>query len=185
MLFRSQLYITDVVAWDKLEQPTINLDDFRKIMFKSFVGNYVEGYHRAFNVVMPGNIYEETWLTADVKTVKPVVVCRSERYRSNNGIDVHKDLYNKYDLKNNGVFIGNDVEYNDYVNNIGTLERYTVVDFLDMANVLNGSELVISNQTFAFSLAMGLGKQSILETRKDLHLLANECYFPRKNVGYF
>ena len=67
-LLKRQLYITDVVAWDKLEQPTINLDDFRKIMFKSFVGNYVEGYHRAFNVVMPGSIYEETWLTADVKT---------------------------------------------------------------------------------------------------------------------
>jgi len=183
-LLKHQSYLTEVEAWDKTTQPTYNLDDFRKIQFKSFMGNYVEGYHRAFNILMSGNIYNDTWLDADVKTIKPVVVCRSTRYRCPNGDENHKQLYNTYDIKNHGVFIGSDAEYNDYCNIVGDIDRYNVSDFLDMANVINGSELFISNQTFAFSLAMGLGKQSILETRKDLHLLTNECYFPRKNVRY-
>lgn len=183
-LLKRQSYITDVEAWDKLEVPTHNLDEFRKIQFKSFVGNYVEGYHRAFDVLMPGNIYEQTWIEADTKKVKPVVVCRSSRYRCPNGDTNHKELYNKFNLKNVGLFIGSADEYNDYVQRIGSIDRYDVTDFLDMANVINGSELFISNQTFAFSLAMGLGKESILETRKDLHILTNECYFPRKNVQY-
>lgn len=184
-LLKRQAYITEVEAWDTFEKPTVNLDDFRKIQFKSFMGNYVEGYHRAFNILMSGDIYKETWLEADTKTVKPVVVCRSSRYRSPNGDDTHKHLYNSYELKNNGIFIGSDNEYQDYVTKVGDIDRYVVTDFLDMANVINGSDLTISNQTFAFSLVMGLGKPAILETRKDLHLLTNECYFPRDNVRYF
>lgn len=184
-LLKHQPYITDVEAWDKVEKPIHNLDDFRKIQFKTFMGNYVEGYHRAFNILMSGEIYNEVWLTADTKTIKPIVVCRSSRYRSPDGNEKHKQLYDMDNIKDNGVFIGTDDEYNDYCTNVGEIDRYEITDFLDMANVINGSKLFISNQTFAFSLAMGLGKQSILETRKDLHLLANECYFPRKNVAYF
>jgi hypothetical protein len=180
-----QPYITEVEAWDKAEIPIVNLDNFRAILFKTFMGNYVEAYHKAFGILTPGTVHRETWLTAEVKEVKPVVVCRSSRYRCPNGNTIHKDLYAEYNVRDNGVFIGSDDEYNDYVSVIGEIDRYNITDFLDMANVINGSDMFISNQTFAFSLAMGLGKNSILETRKDMPLLMNECYFPRPNVRYF
>jgi hypothetical protein len=60
-----------------------------------------------------------------------------------------------------------------------------VNDFLELANIVAGAELVCANQNFVYSLAMGLRKTTILETIKIKPLEYNECYFPRTNTQYF
>ena len=54
-----------------------------------------------------------------------------------------------------------------------------------MANIVAGADLVMANQNFVYSLAMGLGKPAVLETIKIKPLQYNECYFPRDNIQYF
>ena len=57
--------------------------------------------------------------------------------------------------------------------------------FLELANIVAGASLVLANQNFVYSLAMGLGKQTVLETIKIKPLQNNECFFPRENTQYF
>ena len=45
--------------------------------------------------------------------------------------------------------------------------------------------MVVANQNFVYSLAMGLGVSTVLETIKIKPLQQNECFFPRKNCQYF
>jgi hypothetical protein len=52
-------------------------------------------------------------------------------------------------------------------------------------NVIAGANLFVGNQTFAYSLAVGTGVPTILETRKDLPLSRNECYFVRPHAVYY
>ena len=66
-----------------------------------------------------------------------------------------------------------------------TIPYYPVNDFLELANVVAGADFVMANQNFVYSLAMGLGKQTLLETIKIKPLQYNECYFPRDNTQYF
>jgi hypothetical protein len=54
-----------------------------------------------------------------------------------------------------------------------------------MANIIAGCDLFLGNQSFGYSLAVGLGKDSVLETIKIKPLQNNECYFPRPNIQYF
>jgi hypothetical protein len=54
-----------------------------------------------------------------------------------------------------------------------------------MADIIAGADLFMGNQSAAYSIAMGLGKASVLETIKIKPLANNECYFPRDNCQYF
>jgi molybdopterin-guanine dinucleotide biosynthesis protein A len=90
------------------------------------------------------------------------------------------------DLVNNGIFVGTQAEHADYVRVTGVdIPYHPVNDFLELANIVAGAELVVANQNFVYSLAMGLGRPAILETIKIKPLQMNECYFPRTNCQYF
>jgi hypothetical protein len=65
------------------------------------------------------------------------------------------------------------------------IPHHKVSNFLELANIVAGAELVMANQNFVFSLAMGLGRPAVLETIKIKPLQSNECFFPRTNVNYF
>ena len=87
---------------------------------------------------------------------------------------------------NNGIFIGTTGEHEDFVRVTGVaVPYYPVKNFLELANVVAGAELVMANQNFVYSLAMGLGKSTVLETIKIKPLQQNECFFPRTNTQYF
>ena len=88
-------------------------------------------------------------------------------------------------MAESAVFVGNDIEYDDFVNMIGPIDRVHVADILEMADLINGCDLFVGNQSLAYSLAIGLGKTTVLETIKIKPLLNNECYFPRSNCSYF
>ena len=85
-----------------------------------------------------------------------------------------------------GIFVGTKAEHEDFVKVTGVAVPYHPVNnFLELANIVAGANLIMANQNFVYSLAMGLGKQTVLETIKIKPLQNNECFFPRTNTQYF
>lgn len=186
-LLQRQSYITNVQKWHAgWQEPDIDLDRFRGVLFRGFEGNYVQAYHMTFGLPFTSEIFNETWLEADAKKIAPIVINRTFRYRCPNGNGAWQGLLEQADISNNGVFVGNKDEHNDFVKSTGfSVEYYPVQDFKELADVIAGADLFMGNQSAAYSIAMGLGKSSVLETIKIKPLQNNECYFPRDNCQYF
>jgi hypothetical protein len=130
--------------------------------------------------------YDTPWLEANPVTVAPMVVSRTFRYRDPAADATWKDMAEKGMLDRIGIFVGTEAEHADFLKVTGVAVPYhPVKDFLELANIVAGAELVLANQNFVYSLAMGLGKQTVLETIKIKPLQNNECFFPRLNTQYF
>ena len=186
-LLARQSYITSVATWDT-STPDYDLDRFRKVLFRTLEGNYVQAYHMAFDLPFKMQDYDAAWLEADPIKTRPIVVSRTFRYRSPapTSDTQHQQMAQDADLVNNGIFVGTQAEHADYVRVTGVdIPYHPVNDFLELANIVAGAELVVANQNFVYSLAMGLGRPAILETIKIKPLQMNECYFPRTNCQYF
>jgi hypothetical protein len=186
-LLERQSYIQSTSMWNKGDADVdVDLDHFRSTLFRTFEGNYVQGYHIAFNLPFTMSDYDATWLEADPNPVAPIVVYRSGRYNDPDGIAKWKEIVKDADLERNGTFVGLENERQDFIRDIGVdVPLCPINGFLELANVIAGAEMVICNQSFTYSLAMGLGKPTVLETMKMKPLQNNECFFPRTNVTYF
>jgi hypothetical protein len=183
-LLMRQDYINDVVVWDGTHD--VDLDRFRGVLFRGFEGNYVQAMCMTHNLPFDRTDLEQPWLTADIYRKRPVVVNRTLRYRDMEAGDkIWRQMYKDGYMADSAVFVGNDVEYDDFVNMIGPIERVEVADISEMADLINGCDLFVGNQSLAYSLAIGLGKTTVLETIKIKPLINNECYFPRSNCSYF
>jgi hypothetical protein len=183
-LLARQSYIDQVTSWTG--EHDVDLDRFRGVLFRGFEGNYVEAYYRTFDLPFTAEAYHETWLEADAKTVAPVVINRTFRYRCPDGTAVWQNLLEQANIRKNGVFVGTEDEHEDFIKRTGySVERYPVKDFKELADIIAGADLFMGNQSAAYSIAMGLGKSSVLETIKIKPLANNECYFPRDNCQYF
>lgn len=185
-LLRRQSYIETVGQWHSGDaEPDVDLDRFRGVLFRGFEGNYVEAYHRTFGLPFLMSDYDTPWLEADANPVARIVISRTPRYRCANGDAVWQSLLAQPGAQDSAVFIGTTAEHADFEQNIGPVTHHRVNDFLELANIVAGAELVMANQNFVFSLAMGLGRPAVLETIKIKPLQQNECFFPRTNVNYF
>lgn len=186
-LLKRQSYIQGASTWQQGDaEPNVDLDRFRGVLFRGFEGNYVEAYHRTFGLPFTIHDYDHPWLEADPVKIAPIVVSRTARYRDPNGDMLWKNIVAAGDLKNNGVFLGTLNEHKEFTETTGVeIPYHPVADFLELANVVAGAELVMANQNFVYSLAMGLGKATVLETIKIKPLQQNECFFPRTNCQYF
>ena len=183
-LLSRQPYINAVTVWTG--DHDVDLDRFRGVLFRGFEGNYVEAYHRTFDMSVTANIYNETWLEADAKIIAPIVINRTFRYRCPNGTGTWQGLLEQANISQNGVFVGTQEEHEDFEKSTGfRVNYYAVQDFKELADVVAGADLFMGNQSAAYSIAMGLGKSSVLETIKIKPLKNNECYFPRPNCQYF
>jgi len=182
-----QSYINDVGTWtDGTSDPDVDLDRFRGVLFRGFEGNYVQAYHMTFGVPFTLNVLDEAWLEADAKTIAPVVINRTFRYRCPQGTGTWQGLLEQANITQNGIFVGNKDEHNDFEKSTGfRVQYYAVQDFKELADVIDGAELFMGNQSAAYSIAIGLGKSTVLETIKIKPLANNECYFPRPNCQYF
>ena len=185
-LLARQSYIRSVSKWYS-GNVDVDLDKFRGTLFRGFEGNYVEAYHIAFGIgYTKPKVYQETWLEADAVETKPIVISRTSRYRDPDGDAKWLDMFGDADLTNQAIFVGTAQEHADFENVMKIKLPYQPVgDFLELANIVAGAELVCANQNFVYSLAMGLGKATVLETIKIKPLLNNECFFPRDNCQYF
>ena len=189
-LLERQSYIKETCTWHRGDtEPDIDLDLFRGVLFRGFEGNYVEAYHKTFGIPykLP-DVQQELWLEADPVTVAPIVVSRTPRYRRNSDEEYRAWMnYAKAgNLSEHGIFIGTEKEHADFQRDVNVyIRHYKVKDFLEMANVVAGASLVLANQNFVYSLAMGLGISTVLETIKIKPLQNNECFFLRENTLYF
>jgi len=185
-LLEHQDYISSVGTWTPgTPEPDVDLDAYRGVLYRSFEGNILEAYHRTFNLPFMMQDYDATWLTADPIETKPIVVSRSFRYRPPNGDAAWKDFANTIDFSESAIFVGTPKEHADFVRLTGAaIEYQPVKDFLELAGIIAGCEMLMSNQGFAYSLAIGLGKQTMLEVNKLVPLQMNECFFPRTNCQY-
>ena len=183
-LLRRQSYITDVVPWKGIHD--IDLDQFRGVLFRGFEGNYVEAFYRTFNLPFTADVYDETWLEADPLRMASVVINRTFRYRCPSGTASWQNLLEQANITQNGIFVGSDEEHEDFEKSTGfRVQYYPVKDFKELADIIAGADLFMGNQSAAYSIAMALGKSSVLETIKIKPLANNECYFPRDNCQYF
>ena len=183
-LLTRQSYITDVVPWKGIHD--IDLDQFRGVLFRGFEGNYVEAFYRTFNLPFTADVYDETWLEADPLRMASVVINRTFRYRCPSGTASWQNLLEQANITQNGIFVGSDEEHEDFEKSTGfRVQYYPVKDFKELADIIAGADLFMGNQSAAYSIAMALGKSSVLETIKIKPLANNECYFPRDNCQYF
>lgn len=186
-LLEKQSYIQSVGTWTQgTPEPDVDLDEYRGVLYRTFEGNILHAYHMTFGIPFTNQDMLDPWLTADTKRVKPVVVTRSNRYRPPNGDQSWRDIIATGMLENNSIFVGTPAEHTDFEQTFGIkVEYYPVQDFLELASVINGADLVVCNQGFTYSLAIGLGKDTVLEINKLVPMQMNECYFPRPNCQYF
>jgi hypothetical protein len=186
-LLKRQSYIESVGTWRQGDaEPDVDLDRFRGTLFRGFEGNYVQAYHIAFGLPFTMADYETPWLEADPVTIKPMVVSRTFRYRDPAADAVWKKMAEDGVLDRLGIFVGTKEEHADFVKVTGVAIPYHPVNnFLELANIVAGANLIMANQNFVYSLAMGLGKQTVLETIKIKPLQNNECFFLRTNTQYF
>jgi hypothetical protein len=183
-LLTRQSYIDQTTVWTG--DHDIDLDRFRGVLFRGFEGNYVEAYHRTFNLPFEPAVLNETWLEADPVQIAPIVINRTARYRCPNGTMTWQSMLGAADIVKNGVFVGNKDEHEDFVKLTGfNVQYYHVRDFKHLADVIAGADLFMGNQSAAYAIAVGLGKSTVLETIKIKPLANNECYFPRDNCQYF
>ena len=186
-LLRRQSYIETVRKWYPGDaEPDVDLDRFRGTLFRGFEGNYVQAYHIAFGLPFTMQDYDTPWLEADATTIKPIVISRTGRYRDTQAGDAYwKSMVADVDLESNAIFVGTPGEHEEFERTIKPVPYHPVQDFLELANVVAGADLVMANQNFVYSLAMGLGVSTVLETIKIKPLQQNECFFPRTNCQYF
>ena len=183
-LLTRQSYIDQATVWTGDQD--VDLDRFRGVLFRGFEGNYVEAYYRTFDLPFTSDVYNETWLEADPVQMASVVINRTFRYRCPNGTGTWQNLLEQANIAQNGIFVGTQEEHEDFEKSTGfRVNYYAVRDFKELADVIAGADLFMGNQSAAYSIAMGLGKSSVLETIKIKPLQNNECYFPRPNCQYF
>jgi hypothetical protein len=183
-LLTRQSYIDQATVWTGDQD--VDLDRFRGVLFRGFEGNYVEAYYRTFDLPFTSDVYNETWLEADPVQMASVVINRTFRYRCPNGTGTWQNLLEQANIAQNGIFVGTQEEHEDFEKSTGFRVNYHAVrDFKELADVIAGADLFMGNQSAAYSIAMGLGKSSVLETIKIKPLANNECYFPRDNCQYF
>jgi len=186
-LLSRQSYIKQVDTWQQGDaEPDVDLDRFRGTLFRGFEGNYVQAYHLAFDLAFKMQDYDMPWLETDPINVAPIVVSRTFRYRDPNGDAIWCDVVKDVDLQNSAIFVGTKDEHEDFQQVVDAqIPYYPVTDFLQLANVVAAADMVMANQNFVYSLAMGTGVSTVLETIKIKPLQNNECFFPRKNCQYF
>lgn len=186
-LIERQPYITQVTSWNIGDQePDVDLDSYRSVLYRTFEGNIVESYFRTFNLPFTMQDYDNPWLEADPVTETAIIVNSTPRYRDPDAHGTWLQMCADAQLDKNGLFVGTIAEYDAFVTSTKCNIKYRPVkDFLELANLIAGAELFLGNQSMALSIAMGLGKTSVVELHKIKPMQQRECFFPRTNITYF
>ena len=186
-LLERQSYITTVGKWYPGDpEPKVDLDHFRSYLYRQFEGNIIKAYHGAFNMPWDDSMYTDIWLEADPVRQAAIVVNRTNRYLDPNSETIWRQMAIDADLTNNAVFVGLPNEHADFVKMSGcNIPYYPVNDFKELADVIAGADLFLGNQSLAYSIATGLGKETVLEIHKIKPYEYSECYFPRPSSQYF
>ena len=198
-LLKAQDYLDTVSVWNGEQIDEDYIDHWKMHLIKGWQGNQTECYAlcAGLNIhdpVVRKQVLHEPWLTpvVPIKIVgKPIVVNRTSRHlHGSNGSSWNEFIKNG--LGDYGVFVGTANEHAVFEDTMKMkIQYYETADLLELAQVIQGCEQFIGNQSSALSIAIGLGKTYWCELRADYentktpHDGYGDTWFPRVNGFYF
>jgi hypothetical protein len=171
-LLEAQPYIGKCELWGK-QEVEVDMDIFRRINLYGDI-NLCELILQ--NSGVPFRESDTPWLTCNKNRVAARVFARSPRYHNPN--IKWAEIYNAY--KTDAVFVGLPYEHQLFEAKVGPIPYRPVKDFLEMAEIINGADLFIGNQSSPMAIAIGLGKNFI----QEVCLNCPNCMFDRPNAKY-
>ena len=187
----SQNYINSFEVMNpKTHAISHNLDKFR-VPFVGHPDNYINIYSSVFGLNPADTVKAAStpWLTVPEPKKfegKNTVINRTQRWIPNTPGDAWKEL--RTQLGDTAVFVGLPEEHQAFEQAIDwKIDFHPTHDMLELASIIAGADIFVGNQSQCYALAAGLGVPEIwLETRKDMPMERNECYFPKmENIQYF
>jgi hypothetical protein len=119
---------------------------------------------------------------------RPIVIFRGPHYQDGNELEspIWKSLISR-GLAEQAVYVGLDEEHQWFEETFKIkVPHYRTPDFMELARVIQGSELFISSMSSPSALALSLGKTMWLEVRKNEEFERHEYNYPlRLNIRYF
>ena len=119
---------------------------------------------------------------------RPIVIHRSPHYQEGNPVDNPKwRHFIDRGLAEQAVFVGGESDH-DYFENIYKVKvpHYKTPDWMELARVISGSNLMITSMGGPSALCLCLGKTMMLESRKNETHERLEINYPlRINLQYF
>jgi len=119
---------------------------------------------------------------------RPIVIFRAPHYQTGNEekSPVWQDMIDR-GLMDQAVYVGLEEDHAWFENCFQVqVPHYKTPDYMELARVIQGSELFISSMSSPSALALCLGKTMWLETRKNEKWERHEYNYPnRLNIKYF
>lgn len=119
---------------------------------------------------------------------RPIVIFRGPNYQSGNELQspVWMDLVDR-NLADQAVYVGLEEDHAWFEDSLKVrVPHYRTPDYMELARIIQGSELFISSMSSPSALALCLGKTMWLETRKNEPWERHENNYPyRINIRYF
>lgn len=198
-LLKHQSYVHNLNVW-RNETVTYDLGNHYKFTTgqKGWQGNQTECY--ALVCGLDINQYKkelilEPWLdpVTPIKIPgKTIVISRTHRYLQ--GRDPNDTSWSEWiadGLNDMAVFVGTPAEHSAFNKQFNcNVPYYPVKDMLELAQVIQGCEMFIGNQSMPLAIAIGLGKTFWCESRQDWENFRSphgfgDVWFPRVNGFYF
>jgi len=177
-LLLEQEFIVDVKTCSPDFVVDYDLDEFRNKGFDLAHTNLAEMYCKTFGLIT--SIINRKWLECEPKTVygKTVVFHRSNRYHNRGEFWVN--IVKSYGDR--AVFVGLREEYESFVKKFACsyIPFYQVGNALELAQIIEGCELFVGNQSFPFSVCEGLKKRAVLEVSP----FCPNCCFSRIDLEF-
>jgi hypothetical protein len=193
-LMLHQPYITKFEPWNgehidyELENAALHLET------NCLPRNFSNQHARAQNIDIDYNIRQlqmDPWMECrEPRRIpgRPIVVFRGPNYQDGNELQskVWQSLIDR-GLSEQGVFVGLEEDHHWFEETFKfQIPHYRTPDYMELARVIQGSELFISSMSSPSALALCLGKTMWLETRKNEPWERHEYNYPfRLNIRYF
>ena len=197
-LLKAQDYLDTVAVWNGESDCEDYIDHWKMHLIKGWQGNQTECYALTKGMdihdpVIKHKVLHEPWLTPVTPITvpgKPYVVNRTGRYLYG---EPSEEWFRWIDngLGEYAIFVGSEEEHAEFESTFCKIEHYKTKDLLELAQVIQGCEQFMGNQSVALSIAIGLGKSYWCEVRKDYestktpHGGYGDTWFPRINGNYF
>lgn len=174
-LFEAQDYIDGVYWQDRPKGIDYNFCTFRSAWRAGTSLSGIQGLHCGIQ-----KLDQRPWLRVEPseETKGRVIVARSHRYR--NLSFPWAKVAEKYGDRM--LFVGLYPEHKDFQDTIGcTVERREVSEYLELAQLIAGSDFFVANQSSPMWVAMGLGHPLLQETNAALY----DSIVQRDNAQFF
>lgn len=178
-LTESQSYIDKVTVAGRKESPHVDVTNMRR--FHQRDKSLMEMQRKEVILQTGEWLKPDTspWLEAPPHSYSwgRIIIARSPRYQNPRfPWKAIRDHFNDRLL-----FIGLRDEHKAFEQRYGMVEHYQCKDLLEAAQLIQGSDLFIGNQSSPNAIAQGLGKKSVLEVSE----FVVDTLYKRENITYF